>query len=186
MVELSSWDFLFSHTGDVKGSEEGSNANTWAFHPWNRVSNTSAFKRTRHWLLEVWLVKLHNHLSTHFTEFSQFSTKIFFLIMERVTFCGLLNSIWVSVFRKFSSGRSHMEGHSQGSSVASHLLPPLLANFGEVLWRPESSLLATHCNSAFLLEEVGGSRNYSTALRDASLGPGLVALWEENGHNERE
>lgn len=78
MVELSSWDCLFSHTGDVKGSEEGSNADTWAFHPWSCVSNTLAFKRARHWLLEVWLIKLDNHLSTHFTEFSQFSKNFIF------------------------------------------------------------------------------------------------------------
>ena len=34
MVELSR-DFLFSHTVDVKGSEEGSTADIWAFYHWS-------------------------------------------------------------------------------------------------------------------------------------------------------
>ena len=75
--------------------------------------------------LEGWLVKFHNHLPTHLTEFSQFSKKFFFASW-RVKFCELLNSIWLSVFRKFSSGRSHREGLSQGRLLTYFLLCSLI------------------------------------------------------------
>lgn len=185
MVELSSWDFLFSHTGDVKGSEEGSNADTWAFHPWSCVSNTLAFERARHWLLEVWLIKLDNHLSTHFTEFSQFSKKLIFSSWRESIFVDSLIPFEYRSLENSTPGEVIWRGiPKEVVWLLTYFLlcSPILGRFYE----GQKALSWPHCNSAFLPEEVSVSRNYSTALRDASLGPGLVALWEENGHNKRE
>lgn len=67
VVEALSLGFsLLKHEG-CQRLRRGLNATVWTFNYWRCVP----FKKRRNRLLESWLIKLHNHLSTGPAEISQ-------------------------------------------------------------------------------------------------------------------